>query len=93
MKYYRRNIVINKKDGKIMQQETIEVIQDPTYHNLSSGYKFDEISMNKMAEKANKTCEKWDLESEKKYVCILIICIQCVHLNDFIKLMKMIFDE
>lgn len=92
MKYYRRNIVINKKDGKIMQQETIEVIQDPTYHNLSSGYKFDEISMNKMAEKANKTCEKWDLESEKN-MSYFDYLYSMRTFKDFIKLMKMIFDE
>lgn len=85
-------MIIEQKDGEIMKQETLNIINDPTYHNLSSGYKFDEISMNKMAKNASETCKKWDLEI-KRNMSYFDYLYSMHTFKDFIRLMKMIINE
>lgn len=80
------------KGKRVIKQETVNVMNDPTYHDLSSGYKFDEISMNKMAQKASETCAKWDLEI-KQNMSYFDYLYSMRTFKDFIKLMKMIINE
>lgn len=63
-----------------------DYLKNQTYNDLSVGYKFDEISMNKMAERAKNASKKWELErmSEDE---IYIYTIKS-NLKKFIKLIK-----
>ena len=51
-----KNIIV--KDNMIESKSFGIMHTDETFHDLSRGYKFDEISMQKMAERAERNAER-----------------------------------